>query len=121
MAIACPRHCWVRPTRGRSLSYSDITIEASWQLGSNPSTVETKTSPYGIPGIVTQLFEPRSWGHFPTSQSTLPGGFISSIMTTTNYAAVGVSGIQLRGNDAAAIAILTGSITNTGNAPLRST
>lgn len=50
----------------------------------------------GTPGLVTTLLQPIFLGHFPTSESVLPRGFVSSLMTTDRFAGVGVSGWSLR-------------------------
>jgi hypothetical protein len=117
-AMATALFCSVLTARSASadavLSYSDITLSARVELDL-PVFIDTKVFPSGGPGLVSLVYEPRSWAPFPTSQSALHRGYLSAVMTTTGFAGLGVSGFQGRGGDARAFAVMEQTITNTGD------
>ncbi|WP_337177378.1 PEP-CTERM sorting domain-containing protein [Paludisphaera sp.] len=94
------------------LEYSDVLIEATARYNDDPR-VDSRMNPPGDPGLASSLRQP-TWSRYPTSQSTLPGGFISAQMTTTTFAGVGVSGFQPLPAFGDAIAYFEQTITNIG-------
>src|SRR5262249_49094694 len=116
VALACSTLILRSASAGAILTYSDITLSVLSDTDNFELLADTKVFPPAGPGLVSVLGEPRTWARFPTSQSALPGGYRSALITTTGFGGVGVSGFQLRGTSASAVAAVEQTITNTGDA-----
>jgi hypothetical protein len=112
LAAAAPAPAAAQPV----FSYDAVSVRALRYLDGTVVEEQTDVAPPGSPALASVLGQ-FGIAPFPTSQSTLPRGFSSALMTGTGFGGVGVSFISAQRPDHAAFATWEQAIMNVGNAP----
>jgi hypothetical protein len=98
------------------LQYDAVSVKATRYLDGTVVEEQTDVAPPGSPALASVLGQ-FGIARFPTSQSALPLGFSSAVMTGTGFGGVGVSFISAHRPDHAAFATWEQEILNVGDAP----
>ena len=97
-----------------SFEYGTIFANAKRYVFGTIVEQQNDLAPAGSPALASVLEQFAT--RYPISQSALPGGFVSSLMTGTGFGGVGLSFWSAHTPDRAAVALWTQEITNVGTA-----
>ena len=97
-----------------SFRYDAVSVSARRYVFGSVVERQDDVAPAGSPALASVLEQFAT--RYPISQSALPGGFVSSLMTGTGFGGVGLSFWSPHTPDRAAVALWTQEITNVGDA-----